>query len=623
MPKTIRLTAGQAVAKFLQVQYSERDGYEQRFIPKAFGILGHGNLSGLGQGFLECAPDIQFYQPFHEQSMVHAAVAFARAKRRLSTFACTASIGPGTANMYTGASGATVQRVPVLLLCGDHYATRRQGVVLQQLEHPTNFDIGVTEGMRAVSVFFDRIMRPEQLIPSLPEAIRVLLDPASTGAATIAIAQDVQGEAFDFPADLFEPRVWRVERKAPDAVALQRLAERLGQARRPMIIAGGGVYYSEAETALLALAEGLGVPVAETVAGKSVMRGESDLALGALGIAGTSAANRIASEADFVLAVGTRLSDVITCSQSIFANPEIEFATINITGRDSIKQGALPVVADARAALTELKGVMDGREMAMDGDWHARIASTRNDWAGIVQEAAAPAEGPLTQTQALAVINEEMPADSYVVAAAGSLPGDVNKLWDTREAKRCHLEFGFSCMTYEIPAGVGLVLAEVAKNVTVCIGDGTYLMNPSELITAVREGLSLTVIVFVNRGYQIIRDLQEATTGHGFATEFRRRDNQNKLNGPFLEIDLAKNAESLGANAARADSVETLGKALRDAYAKGGVNVIAVDVDPYTMSPAPDHAFWDIAPPETSQDQTTVERRASYDKAVKAHRYHV
>lgn len=613
MRRSVRLTVGQAIAKFLVAQRTERDGVERPLIGGACGIYGHGNLSGIGQGLAECGGRIPFYQPFHEQSMVHTAVAFARVNRRLSTFVCTASIGPGTANMFTGAAGATVQRVPVLLLASDHYAKRRQGIVLQQLEN-ANYDLSVSDGLRAVSVFYDKIVRPEQLLPSLMEATRVLASPSEAGAVTLSVCQDTQGEAGDFPEELFEKRVWRVERRPADATQVARVAERLAQARRPLIISGGGVYYAEAEQELLAFAERFGIPVVETVAGRSTMRGESEYAMGALGIAGNLAANQLASAADFVLAVGTRLTDVATCSQTLFQNPDVRFASINITGRDSIKLGSEPILADARLGLKALGEAVSAEGLEPRSEWRGEIRRASEDWQALAKPTlVAEANRRMNQAQALAIVNEAVRADSYVVAAAGSLPGDVAKLWDTRNAKRTHLEFGFSCMTYEIPAGIGLVLGG-QSNVYVVIGDGTYLMNPSDLLVAARERIKLTVCVFVNHGYQIIRDLQVLTTGNGFSTEFRGRDNANGYNGAYLDIDIAQNAASLGAKVHSASTPEELKAALAAADAAPGLNVVVIEVDPHKMSVGTKHSFWDIAPPEVAASEATNDLRAQYEK---------
>lgn len=613
MSKTVRLTVGQAITKFLINQWSERDGVERRLISRVAGIFGHGNLSGIGQGVYECGEGIPFHQPFHEQSMVHMAVAFARRNRRLSTMMCTASVGPGTANMFTGAAGATIQRVPVFLLAGDHYGSRRQGVVLQQLEHATNFDYSVADGLRTVSAFYDKIVRPEQIIGSLPEAMRVLSSPSETGAVTLSVCQDTQCEAADFPVELFEKRVWHVERRPSEASQIERVVEMLAKASKPVIISGGGVYYSEAEQELRNFAETFGIPVLETVAGRSTMAGESPMAMGAMGIAGNFAANEVANQADLVLSIGTRLTDVATCSQTLFQNPNVRFASINVAGRDAIKLGAVSVLADARAGLEALSRKARERDIRPNEAWSSQAVAAVKQWNDIADPTLVSEEGkPMTQAQALAIVNGQAKPESYVVAAAGSLPGDVNKLWDTKDGKLVHLEFGFSCMTYEIPAGIGLVMAG-ESNVYVCIGDGTYLMNPSDLLVAARERLKLTVCVFVNRGYQIIRGLQELTTAASFATEFRAQDNQGGMKGPYLDIDIAQNAASLGATVHSASTPDELKAALGLANASSGLNVIVIDVDPHAVSVGTKHSFWDIAPPQISANADTQKVRDAYD----------
>ncbi len=615
MEKTIRLTVGQAVALFLQNQWTERDGREQRLIPKACGIYGHGNLSGLGQGFMECGREIAFHQPFHEQSMVHMAVGFARAKRRLSTMACTASIGPGTANMYTGAAGATITKVPVLLLPSDHYANRRQGIVMQQLEHTIEYDFSIADGLRPVSVFYDKIVRPEQLIPSLMEAARVLTSPDEAGAVTLSLCQGVQSEAGDFPVKLFNKRVWHVDRRPPAAPQVARVLQMLKNAAKPLIMSGGGVYYSAAEAELRDFAETFGIPVVETIAGRSTMGDAWPMAMAGVGVAGNSAANQLAEEADFVLAIGTRMLDVCTSSQTAFQNPDVRFASINVLGKDAFKFAAEPILADAREGISSLAQGAEEAGIKPNEEWIQRAERAKREWKDLASPTLLANEGePLNQSQAIKIINDAVPENSYVVAVAGSLPGDVHKLWDTALDKRCHLDFGYSCMTYEIPSGIGLVMAG-EKNVCVCIGDGTYLMNPSDLIVAAREGIDMTVCVFVNHGYQIIRALQVATTGEGFNVEFRERRREEEKAGDFLPIDFAKHAESLGAKVQKAATGEELRASMERAKGEKGLSVVVIEVDPYEMSIGGKSGFWDIAPPMVSEDPKVQEIRRSYEEA--------
>jgi 3D-(3,5/4)-trihydroxycyclohexane-1,2-dione acylhydrolase (decyclizing) len=614
MEKTIRLTVGQAVALFLQNQWSERDGVEQRLIPKACGIYGHGNLSGLGQGFMECGGEIEFHQPFHEQSMMHMAVGFARAKRRLSTMACTASIGPGTANMYTGAAGATITKVPVLLLPSDHYGTRRQGIVMQQLEHGIEYDFSIADGLRPVSVFFDKIVRPEQLTASLMEAARVLTSPDEAGAVTVSMCQGVQSEAGDFPVKLFEKRVWHVDRRPPADSQVARVVRLLKNAKKPLIISGGGVYYSEAEAALRDFADTFGIPVVETIAGRSTMGDALPMAAGGLGVAGNFAANHLAEHTDLVIAIGTRMLDVTSCAQTAFQNPDVRFASINILGKDAFKFAAEPILADAREGILKLAEAAEEIGVTQNKQWITEVGKAKKDWADLVSPTLIVKEGnQMTQAQALKIINEIIPENSYVVAVAGSLPGDVHKLWDTRGDKKCHLDFGYSCMTYEIPGGIGLSMAG-EKNVFVCIGDGTYLMNPSDLIVAVREKINMTVCLFVNHGYQIIRALQVMTTGTEFDVEFREQQGQGEKKGDFLHIDFAKHAESLGAKVHKASTGETLRLSLDRAKNEDGPSVVVIEVDPYEMSVGTKNSFWDIAPAMTSEDPEVRELRRSYEE---------
>ena len=614
MEKTIRLTVGQAVALFLQNQWTERDGVERRLIPKACGIYGHGNLSGLGQGFMECGREIEFHQPFHEQSMVHMAVGFARAKRRLSTMACTASIGPGTANMYTGAAGATITKVPVLLLPSDHYGTRYQGIVMQQLEHMVEYDFSIADGLRPVSVFFDKIVRPEQLTASLMEAARVLISPDEAGAVTVSMCQGVQSEAGDFPIKLFEKRVWHVDRRPPADSQVARVVKLLKHAKQPLIISGGGVYYSEAEAALRDFAEAFGIPVVETIAGRSTMGDALPMAAGGLGVAGNFAANHLAEHADLVIAIGTRMLDVSTCAQTAFQNPDVRFASINILGKDAFKFAAEPILADAREGISKLAAVAEEIGISANEEWVKTTERVKKEWHDLASPTLIVKDGePMTQAQALKIINDTIPENSYVVAVAGSLPGDVHKLWDTRGDKKCHLDFGYSCMTYEIPSGIGLSMAG-EKNVFVCIGDGTYLMNPSDLIVAAREKINMTVCLFVNHGYQIIRALQVMTTASDFDVEFRDQQGQGEKKGEFLPIDFAKHAESLGAKVHKASTGEALNLSLNRAKREDGPSVIVIEVDPYEMSVGTKNSFWDIAPPMVSKDPKVQDLRRSYEE---------
>jgi 3D-(3,5/4)-trihydroxycyclohexane-1,2-dione acylhydrolase (decyclizing) len=601
---TVRLTAAQALVRFLAAQSSERDGERERAVPALLGIFGHGNAPALGQAVAEHGDALPFLAPKHEQAMVHTALGYAKARRRLATLACTASIGPGATNLVTGAATATVNRLPVLLLAGDTYATRRQGPVLQQLQHPGYADWSVNETLRPVSRFFDRISRPEQLLTALPEALRVLLDPAETGAVTLALHQDVQGEAYDFPAAFLEPRTWEVPRRPPAPAELERAAALLRRARRPLIVAGGGVRHSAAEAALAALAETCGIPVAETSAGKGMFAAQSDLALGGLGVNGTTAANEVAAAADVVLCAGTRLTDFTTASHSLFQAPGVRFAGLNVCAADAHRLGAAPLVCDARAGLEALAAALAGHRTAPA--FREEVAAARRRWDDALAADLAPRAGErMSQAQALRAVNQAARPGDWVVAAAGSPPGDLLRLWSCPPGSSAHLEFGFSCMGHELPAGLGIRMADPgAREVFVVIGDGTYLMAPTELATAVAERLKVTVVVLVNGGYRSIEALQQATVGDGLGTQFRS------------EVDYAANAESLGCRAWEADTVEALRAALAEARAHDGPALIACRVEPRRLLTG-SGAWWDLGVAEVS-GREEVRRRAAEHAAGQA-----
>jgi 3D-(3,5/4)-trihydroxycyclohexane-1,2-dione acylhydrolase (decyclizing) len=615
---TVRLTSAQALVRFLRAQWSERDGVRRRAIPAVWGIFGHGNVCGLGEALATLDGGLDFHQPKHEQAMVHAALGFAKASRRLATHACTASLGPGATNLVTGAATATTNRLPVLLLPADTFANRRQGPVLQQLEHPSYADWGVNECLRPVSRHFDRIGRPEQLITALPEAMRVLLEPAETGAVTLALHQDVQGEAYDFPVALFAERTWHVPRRPPAAEELARAAALLRRARRPLVIAGGGVRHSEAEAELAVLADRCALPVAETSAGKGSYRGP--LLVGGIGVNGMPAANAVAAEADVVLCVGTRLSDFTTASHAVFQAPGVRFVHLNVCAADAAKLGAAPLVGDARAGLRALAEAL--------GDWRApaahagAAASAAERWRRDLAAALEPRPGErMSQGRALRELNDRIRPGDWVVAAAGSVPGDLLKTWEVAEGTYAHIEFAFSCMGHELPAALGIRLAQPRDGqVFAVIGDGTYLMAMSELVTAVQEGLDVTVVLFVNGGYQSIHGLQEGAGGPSFGNEFRRRDAAGGAPaGALVEVDYAANARSLGATAFEAGDPGELAAALERARATRGPVVIACRVEPRRALPA-SGAFWDLGLAQVSSRAEVREAAAAHAAAAGARR---
>ena len=589
---TVRLTTGQALVRWLAAQWSERDGERRRAIPAMFGIFGHGNVLGLGQALAQEGAELPLYQPKNEQAMVHTALGYAKAARRLQTLACTASIGPGATNMLTGAATATVNRLPVLLLPADTFASRRPGAVLQQLEHPAAGDVSVNDAFRPLSRYFDRVARPEQLLDALPEAMRVLLDPAETGAVTVALHQDVLGEAADFPRRFFEPRVWPVVRRPPADRELDAAVSVLATATRPLIIAGGGVRHSAAERALMAFAETTGIPVAETSAGKGTM-GSGPLCLGGIGVNGTGSANRIAERADAVLCVGTRLTDFTTGSRSLFQEPGVRFVGVNVSSADAHKLSAAPVVADARLALTALAG----RIRPVARAYRDEVTAAMRAWeAQLAADLDAKSEHGMTQGEVYATLNAVAEPGDWVVAAAGWAPGDLLKVWRVPPAGHAHVEFGYSCMGHEIPAALGIRMHDgPGAEILVVIGDGTFLMAPTELVTAAQENLKLTVVVLDNGAYGSIDQLALTKTGVSVGNRFERRD------GTPVAVDHAAVAGGLGCRGVRVDDTAALAQALADARAGDATTVIhcpTVPGRPLLGS----GAFWDLGVPETAGD---------------------
>lgn len=622
--ETIRLTVGQAIVKYLQVQFSERDGEKRRLIHAAFGIFGHGNVHGLGQALYEYGTDLPLYQPRNEQSMVHTAIGFAKANQRLATIACTSSIGPGATNMLTGAATATINRIPVLLFPSDYYVTRHQGPVLQQLEHPISADISVNDAFRPLSRFYDRISRPEHLLTALPEALRVLTDPAETGAVTIALPQDIQAHSYDYPVHFFEKRIWRIERRLPDPKRISEASDLLKNATKPVIIAGGGVHYSQAWNELQAFSERFGIPVVETFGGKGAFRNDSPLLVGAHTITGPTSAAAIVSEADLVIAIGTRLTDVVTGAQSGFRNPDVKFVSINVTSHDAFKQGSLPILADAREALRALMDAPASASVGPNLDYLQIIASAKADWENQIQDEVyneIPGE-PMGQGQLIKILNENAQAGDTIVAAAGTPPGNLVNLWNATDDRKCHLEFGNSCMGYEIPASIGVRMAQSDGEVYVLIGDGTYLLSPSEIMTAVQENLKITVVISENHGFQSIRQLQLARAGRAFATEFRKRiEPTGRLEGEYVDVDLAKTAEGLGAHVWKASSPEQVRIAVSEAREETGTCVIIAETHPDRYVP-PSNVWFDVEAAEVSNDPETKALRAIYEEERKQQRFH-
>lgn len=606
---TVRLTMGQALVKFLQVQYTEYDGEEQRFIPAIWGIFGHGNVSGLSQALWEYGADLPYYQPANEQSMVHAASGYARTRLRLQTFACTSSIGPGATNMITGAATAHINRLPVLLLPSDYYATRFQGQVLQDIEHPISMDMSVTDCFRPVSQFFDRITRPEQILYALPEAMRVMADPVDAGPATLALPQDIQSVAFDYPLNFFHKKVWRIERRQPDERRIDEAIGLLKAAKRPYILAGGGVHYAKAWSELRQFSDTFGIPVGETHAGRGALREESPLLIGGSGHTGTPLSGKYAGEADLVFLIGTRLADFATGSYSAWQNPNVKFVSINVSAAHAHKLGALPVVADARQALRKLIATGQAAGIKPHPGYVESLAVDREAWLRQKQESVYvqyPNER-ISQAQVIGALNAFMQPGDTLVCAAGTSPGDLHQLFEATAGRVLHLEFGNSCMGYDIPAAIGVRLARPdAGDVYVFLGDGNYMLHPMELKTAIQENTKLTVILLQNDGFQSIHGHQKVLVGHSLGNEFRVRDQRTgKLDdGDFVPIDYAKNAESIGLRAWNVSDEDELKQALSEAREEPRSCMIVVQIERYSRLPR-SGIWWDVFGAEVTHDETT------------------
>ncbi|MEU5874337.1 3D-(3,5/4)-trihydroxycyclohexane-1,2-dione acylhydrolase (decyclizing) [Glycomyces sp. NPDC047369] len=624
MTATIRLTTAQALVRFLANQWTERDGERRRLVNGAFGIFGHGNVAGLGQALLQAArtgeADLPYLLARNEQAMVHAAAAYAKAADRLSTYACTASIGPGSTNMVTGAALATVNRLPVLLLPSDIFASRAPDPVLQQLEDPRAGDVSVNDAFRPVSKYFDRVWRPEQLIPSALAAMRVLTDPVETGAVTLCLPQDVQAEAHDWPVEFFRERVWTVRRPEPDAAELEAALAVLRSARRPLIVAGGGVVYSRATEELRAFAAAHGVPVAETHAGRGSVQWDHPQAVGALGSTGSRAANLLAAEADVVLGIGTRYSDFTTASHTVFG--DARFVNLNVAALDAAKHSAATLVADARAGIGALgRGLGEWRA---DEAWTARAGVLAAEWQGVIDRAKDLGHEPLpAQTEILGALNDAMGEQDVVINAAGSMPGDLQMMWRSRDPKQYHVEYGYSCMGYEIAAGLGCKLADPDRDVYVLVGDGSYLMLASEIPTLVAEGLKVVIVIVQNHGFASIGALSESLGSQRFGTSYRYRDAESGLlDGDVLPVDLAANAASLGANVFTASSLGEFRAALAAAKAAETTTVVHVETDLHSPG-LPQSAWWDVPVSEVSELDSTRAAFDAYTDSRRAQRHYL
>ena len=618
--RTVRLTVAQAIVRFMAAQDVERDGQRQRFIAGVWGIFGHGNVAGLGQALEEYgeAAGLPFYRPQNEQAQVHIAHAFARHHDRLRAFACISSVGPGATNMLTGAAGATVNRIPVLLLPSDAFANRAPDPVLQQVEHPMERDVSANDAFRSVSRYYDRITRPEQLLASLPAAFRVLTDPVETGAVTISLPEDVQAEAFDWPERFFEPRVWHVARPVPDSARVAEAVRLIASARAPLIVVGGGAIYSGATDDLARFAARYGIPVAETQGGKGALSWDHPMNVGPAGTNGGLAANRLARDADIVVSIGTRLGDFVTASQTTFQHPNVEFVNINIGSMDAHKLRALPIVADARETIRALDAGLEAAGYAgASSAYRERIAGLRREWNEAVDRLRAPdgLPGALGQAEIVGVVNDAVGGHATVICAAGSLPGDLLRLWRPEDPKAYHVEYGFSCMGYEIAAGLGVRLADADREVVVMVGDGSYLMLNSEIVTAVAEHLKLTIVVVDNHGFQCILALQRSVGVPDFANELRFRDTATgRLTGPYVPVDFRAHAEAMGATAILATTAAEIQTALDRARRTDGVTVVVVPAEPEKRMPSFE-SWWDVPVAAASERPAVHAAREAYERS--------
>jgi len=615
-----RLTVGQAVLEFLNSQYVERDGVEHKFFAGALGIFGHGIVAGFGQGLLQ-RPDFKYIVTRNEQGSVHIAAAYAKVKNRMGTFACLSSIGPGATNMVTGAAAATINRLPVLLISGDIFARRNVAPVLQQLESGQTQDISVNDCFKPVTRYWDRISRAEQLITSLPEAMRVLTSPADTGAVMLSLPQDVQAEAYDFPEELFRKRVWKIPRLRPDISVLREAARIIRVSKKPMVIAGGGVIYSEATEELKKFAEATGIPVAETFAGKGSLPYDHPLNLGAVGATGTPGANKVSNEADVIIGIGTRYSDFTTASKTAFQNPNVRFININVAEFDAFKHAALPLTGDAKACLEELLEHI--KEYKTSEAYQNQAKQFNRNWDNEVSVICKErGELPVSQLEVVGAVNETADPEDIVLCAAGSLPGDLHKLWRTAHPKGFHLEYGYSTMGYECAAGLGAAMAYPNRQIWAMVGDGNYLMMNSEIVTSIQEGIKFNIILLNNDGFQSIGGLSESLGCQRFGTKYRYREEQSgMLTGNILPVDFAGNARSLGAYVIEATDIPSLKKAMEEAKKQTRTTVITINTDLYKCGP--DYAWWEVPIAEVSEIDTVKKAYHNYVEKKKKQRYYL
>ena len=613
---TKKLTVAQALILFLKNQYVVRDGIENPFFAGCFGIFGHGNVVGLGEALKE-NKDFKYYQTRNEQAMVHAAAAFSKMKNRLQTFACTTSIGPGATNMITAAASATINRIPVLLLPGDYFSKRTASPLLQQTEYAFTQDMSANDCFKPVSKYWDRINRPEQLASALLESMRVLTSPSETGVVTLALPHDVQAEAFDYPSELFEKRCWQIQRNLPDGTLIEKAVNKIKKASSPMIVAGGGSIYSGAENVIKEFSEKHGIPVTETFAGKGTLHYSNPFNLGGIGATGTKGANEIAKNSDLVIGIGTRYGDFTTASKSVWQNKNVDFININVAEFDAFKNSAIPLQGDARETLKIISQKLESH--STDEGYIEKIKILNKEWDDIVSKIYRT-EDPKkpVQSELLGAVNEFMDENDVVLCAAGSAPGDLHKLWRTKNSKGFHLEYGNSCMGYEIPGGLGVKMADPSREVYVICGDASYLMLPSDIITSIQEGYKITIILINNEGYASIGGLSQSVGGEGFGTHFKYRNKKTgELDGDFLPVDLAKNAESLGATVIKTEGIDEFNNALVEAKKNDKTTVIYVETIRDRKLSGYAYAWWEVPVPEVSNSREVRKAREDYEKNKK------
>ena len=605
--KTIRLTMAQALLRFLDAQYVELDGAEHKFVQGVMGIFGHGNVTGLGEALEYGGTDLRYIQGNNEQGLVHAATAYAKQKNRLGIFACTSSIGPGATNMITGAATATVNRIPVLLLPGDVFASRQPDPVLQQIETPWDHTINANNAFKPVSRYWDRIERPDQLMIAGLNAMRVLTDPVETGAVTLCLPQDTQAEAFDYPESFFGKKVWHLDRRAPHPRALKEAVSILSSAQKPLIVAGGGVHYSQAAETLRGFAETFGIPVSETQAGKSAMSWKDPMSVGAVGVTGTSAANLLAKAADVVLVVGSRLQDFTTASKQIFAS-DVKLLHLNVSKFDGLKMDSIMLQADAKSGLESLSEELRKAKFQTSAEYRGCVSQLQSEWNAEVDRLYnLTSEEGNVQTSIVGTLNEFMAPEDIVLCAAGSLPGDLHRLWRSEIPKTYHMEYGYSCMGYEVAGGLGAKMAMEKGEVYIIVGDGSYLMLHSEILTALKEHVKINIVLLDNSGYQCIKNLQIAHGSAGFGNEFRfREESTGRLTGDFTAVDFKKYAEALGVKAFYAEDADQLSFSLEKARSETVSTLIEVKVLPGTMTGGY-HSWWRVGVPEVSNCKATQE----------------